>query len=543
MPWKDQPVAGSALSSSVVLEVSSVLESSHPKESSRRRAARRPSSVQTSPQPALPPRKSRSEAEPLERQRRAPLTPDTERRGHDARRDSSRLGGEPSRRSSQSAKRTTAGSAANSRFPLKPEAEPGTEARNQGNAPKRGRGDRSEGTPLKRQPRTKRDRRPTPPLLHLVRLLILGVGVGAIAGTAISVWNPAIHPSASATQQIHSATLGSDSGGMGLGRSTAATLLAKGQELTGLTPKIVPMTQENKDLVPGAFLVDLDTGDYFSLNGSAGFSAASMIKVPILVALFQDVDAGRVRLDEKLVLQQVDVGEGSGDMQYAPIGSEYTVLQTATNMITISDNTATNMVIRRLGGIDVLNQRFSQWGLQQTGLRNLLPDLAGTNLTSPKELSMLMAMVSQGELLSMKSRDRALDIMQRTVTDTLLPTSLGEGSTISHKTGDIGSLVGDTGIIDMPNGKRYAITLMVKRPHNDDRAQELIRQMAGTVYDYLNQSVGGRSVVPAEGSAPEANPEVNPEEASGDQTDPNPSVDSEPSLEEALPNDGAMMVR
>jgi len=515
-----------------------VLESSHPKESSRRRAARRRSSVQTSPQPASPPRRSRSEAEPLERQRspgRAPLTPEPERRGNDARRDLTRLEGEPPRRSSQPAKR----GAANNRLPLKPEADPATDSRNQGNVPKRGRGDRSEGTNLKRQPRTKRDRRPTPPLLHLVRLLILGVGVGAIAGTAISVWNPAIHASASATQQIHSATMGGDGGGLGLGRSTAATLLAKGQELTGLTPKIVPMTQESKDLVPGAFLVDLDTGDYFSLNGSAGFSAASMIKVPILVALFQDVDAGRVRLDEKLVLQQVDVGEGSGDMQYAPIGSEYTVLQTATNMITTSDNTATNMVIRRLGGIDVLNQRFSQWGLQQTGLRNLLPDLTGTNLTSPKELSMLLAMVSQGELLSMKSRDRALDIMQRTVTDTLLPTSLGEGSTISHKTGDIGSLVGDTGIIDMPNGKRYAITLMVKRPHNDDRAQELIRQMAGTVYDYLNQSVGVRSAVPAEGSAPEANPE----EASGVQTDPNPPVNSEPSLEEALPNDGAMMVR
>jgi beta-lactamase class A len=224
--------------------------------------------------------------------------------------------------------------------------------------------------------------------------------------------------------------------------------------------------------------------------------------VPILVALFQEVDAGRVRLDEKLVLQQSDVGEGSGDIQYSPIGSEFTVLETITAMIVISDNTATNMVIRRLGGIEQVNQSFRKWGMQQTAVRKPLPDLEGSNTTSPKELSTLLAMVSQGELLSMKSRDRALDIMRHTLTDTLLPASLGEGATISHKTGDIGSLVGDTGIIDMPNGKRYAITALVKRPFNDPRAQDLIRQMSSTVYEYLNQAAGGRSSAVAPTATP-----------------------------------------
>ena len=216
--------------------------------------------------------------------------------------------------------------------------------------------------------------------------------------------------------------------------------------------------------------------------------------MPILVDFFQYVDAGKIRLDEVIVMQEKDVATGSGDMQYDAVGSKYSALEVATNMIVISDNTATNMLIRRLGGIEAVNQRFKQWGLQQTTLRNVLPDLEGTNTTSPKELSTLMAMLSQGELLSMKSRDRALDIMRQTVTDTLLPTSLRPGATISHKTGDIGSLVGDTGLIDMPSGKRYAITAMVKRPHNDDRAQELIRQIAATVYDDLDQS--GRTITP-----------------------------------------------
>jgi beta-lactamase class A len=372
----------------------------------------------------------------------------------------------------------------------------------------------------RRQPREKRQRRPASPLVHVIRLLILGVGVGAIAGTILSVWNPAMHPSTASTQPVHSATMAS-SLGSGQSRSTAATLMAQGKELTGLTPKVAALTQGLSDLVPGVFLVDLDTGDYFTVNGASSFSAASIIKVPILIALLQEVDEGRIHLHDKLTLQQADIGEGSGDMQFSPVGTEFTVLQTITDMIVISDNTATNLIIRRLGGVEQLNQRFRSWGLQQTAIRHLLPDLEGTNTTSPKEMSELMVRLSQGELLSMKSRDRALDIMRRTVTDSLLPSSLREGASISHKTGDIGSLVGDTGIIDMPNGKRYAITAMVKRPHNDARAQELIRQVSASIYDYFDQTAGGRPAAPE--TVPSANPESASDPASGAEANPAPS--------------------
>jgi beta-lactamase class A len=239
--------------------------------------------------------------------------------------------------------------------------------------------------------------------------------------------------------------------------------------------------------MPGVFFVDLDTGGYLDLNGSSTFSAASTIKFPILVAFFQDVDAGKIRLDEKLTIKQELIGGGSGDMQYKPIGTKFTALETATKMIVISDNTATNMLIARLGGATALNQRFLSWGLTTTEIRNLLPDLAGTNTTTPRDLAQLMALVNQGELMSLRSHDRLLDIMRRTRTVTLLPRGLGEGATIAHKTGDIGSMVGDVGLVDMPNGKRYIAVAMVKRPHNDSRAQELIRQISRAAYQQFNK--------------------------------------------------------
>jgi beta-lactamase class A len=64
---------------------------------------------------------------------------------------------------------------------------------------------------------------------------------------------------------------------------------------------------------------------------------------------------------------------------------------------------------------------------------------------------------------------------------------LDKDAVISHKTGDIGSSLGDAGLIDMPNGKRYVAAVMVKRPHNDPQARELIQKISREIYQYLKQ--------------------------------------------------------
>lgn len=320
----------------------------------------------------------------------------------------------------------------------------------------------------------------TKSILYTFRLLILGVGVGAIAGTLLSVLDPtnrikAETPTAETHSEVTEVAI------------VPGSRLKLTQEMSSLKTTVEQLAAKQKNLLPGVFFVDLDTGGYLDVNGNTTFASASMIKVPILVAFFQDVDAGKIRLDESLTLKKELIGGGSGDMQYKPLETKFTALETATKMIVISDNTATNLLIERMGGVAALNERFLSWGLTATQIRNLLPDLEGTNTTSPKDLAHLMALVNEGDLMSMRSRDRMLDIMQRTVTNTLLPRGLGEGATIAHKTGDIGSLVGDVGLVDMPNGKRYIAVAMVKRPHNDGRAQELIRQISRAAYQELNK--------------------------------------------------------
>jgi beta-lactamase class A len=324
-------------------------------------------------------------------------------------------------------------------------------------------------------------------VLYTLRLLIVGIGLGAIVGTMLSVLDPANRISTRSSSQSQANSGQSQT--QAPTNSSAVSSLYLSQEIIPLKTAVQNLAAANPNLKPGVFMVDLDTGAYVDIDSTASFSSASMIKVPILIAFFQDVDAGKIRLDEMLTMQQEMVADGSGNLRANSVGSQYTALDVATKMITISDNTATNMIISRLGGQEVLNERFRSWGLATTMIRAALPDLQGTNTTSPRELGNLIATVNQGNLVSMRSRDMMLDIMRRTQRNNLLPSGLGEGATSYHKTGDIGTMLGDAGLIDVPTGKRYIAAVMVQRPNNDPSAQKLISDISSAAYQHFSQAI------------------------------------------------------
>lgn len=357
-----------------------------------------------------------------------------------------------------------------------------------------------------------------------LRLAIAGVGLSVIAGTALSFWqNQQLNRAKTIVPEVSAKEESS--------KSTQEVMpLSLKTEATPLVGKIKELAAKEKDLSMQMMVVDLDSGAYVQIGANQPIAAASTIKTPILVAFFQDVDAGKIKLDEPLEMTaDVKVGE-AGDFQFLPTGTKISALATATQMIMISDNTATNMIIKRLGGFTALNQRFKSWGLNNIVVNNQLPDLEGTNTISTQDMVTLLAMLDKGKLIEPRSRDRFMDIMRRPVTNTLLPKGIDEDARIIHKTGDIRSAVGDAGIVDMPNGKRYAIAVMVKRPDNDQRANELIRQISRATYDYF--LAGGKlpannNANPATGSpdSPNAANSNNPS-TSNNSTTPNNSTSS-----------------
>ena len=319
----------------------------------------------------------------------------------------------------------------------------------------------------------------------LLRITVILIGISTIVGSIVASGN--------SFNDNYAVANGSDTPTQTIANQQSSnltslfSLLEIGQEITPLKQQLQTLIAQYPQLKPGILVADVDNNSYVNIKATDTFASASTIKLPILVAFFQAVDGGEIKLAEPLVITKANVAKGSGSMQYEPVGKKFTALQTATSMITVSDNTATNMIIERLGGAEALNTKFNSWGLTQTQISDRLPDLEGTNTTSSEDLSNLLFKLNEGKLVSLRSRDRILDILKQTETANLLPTGLEKGAAIAHKTGNIKSVLGDTGIVDLPNGQRYIISVLVKRPSNDPQAELLIQKISRTVYQYFER--------------------------------------------------------
>ncbi len=330
-----------------------------------------------------------------------------------------------------------------------------------------------------RQSRVKQTGLPVPPFIKLVRLVICGLGINAIVGTTISVVNP---PRQNITKKVAPALNNREIANLKLTKPS----LKLGQQLQAKLLQTTGSSTAQKNKLDASYIfVEIDSGEYSELGSDRVLPAASTIKLPILIALFQDVDAQKIKLTEQLTISERTIAGGSGDLRNQKPGSQVSVLVAATKMMTISDNTATNILIDRLGGKAALNQRFRTWGLKATTINQPLPDLAGTNTTTATELTRSILAIDRGKIVSAASRAQILNMMSRTTRNTMLPKGLGAGAKIAHKTGDIGTLIADVGSIESPSGKKYLAAVLVKRPHNSPTGPALIRQMSKVVYDYF----------------------------------------------------------
>jgi beta-lactamase class A len=329
----------------------------------------------------------------------------------------------------------------------------------------------------------------------LLRLIVMGVGLGVITGTALRLLAPRLAdgPIRLPGQNSSAGLAPPASAPQGLKAGRFETR----SELTALSQQWQQLAAAQKDLQASGFLLVLDDGRFAQLNADQPMPAASSIKTPILLVALDELDQGKLRWNQPLQLTRELVGGGAGWMASKPIGTRFPFFEAATEMIRVSDNSATNLVIQQLGGKKAVNERFQTKGLKVTVLNNWLPDLDGTNTSSSRDLARSIALVDTGERLSPHARDLFREIMATSQTNTMIPAGLlkglgktsndpdaellSQGITVYNKTGDIGTAYADAALIHLPTGQRAVAAFMVKGPFNDPRSAELIRAMAGGV--------------------------------------------------------------
>jgi beta-lactamase class A len=222
------------------------------------------------------------------------------------------------------------------------------------------------------------------------------------------------------------------------------------------------------------------------------FSAASLIKLPIAVAVYQVVSQGAGSLDDELVMQAEDVVGGTGSLQYAAVGTAYPVRELCARMLYDSDNTAANMLIDYLGGFAVVNTTMQQLGATETVLQRYLMDLeaiqAGRdNLTSPADMHLLLQLLANGAIVG--ADDLLLALQQTTDTQKIPALLPNDGSvTIYHKIGTLTGVEHDVGIGQTAQGNRYIVVFMSNGLASNEAGITAIAKASQLVYEYFMQS-------------------------------------------------------
>ena len=126
-------------------------------------------------------------------------------------------------------------------------------------------------------------------------------------------------------------------------------------EMTGLKNQLQGLMKEYPMVKPAIYVWEYENGKYVDINGDELYSAASIIKLPVLVRLFKSIEANQMTIFDDMLLTDYYQSSGSGNLQYAQTGRKYTLDQLAKSMIQDSDNTSTNMIMSKLGGMDDIN--------------------------------------------------------------------------------------------------------------------------------------------------------------------------------------------
>ena len=254
--------------------------------------------------------------------------------------------------------------------------------------------------------------------------------------------------------------------------------------------------------VAGAAAIHVESGRAASWNGAMRFPMASTFKVAVALQLLHRVDTEEVRLDQMVELKPVDLHPGSGALTSLlnKPGIMLSVQNLMDLMLLVSDNSATDVLLRLAGGVEAVNERLRTLGLEGIDVsrstaqfiedvradpRRFLSDPRDT--ATPDAMVRLLARLWKKELLKPATTGLLLDAMRRCRTgEARIKGLLPEGTEVFHKTGSAGVATNDVGIVTLPDGSHVAIAVFVKGSDRPEAARERgIAEVARTVYDYF----------------------------------------------------------
>jgi len=255
----------------------------------------------------------------------------------------------------------------------------------------------------------------------------------------------------------------------------------------------------------GIYLKCLETGEEIAIDADRQMDTMSVIKIPLMVEAFRQIEAGRFSLDDKVTLKESDQRPGTGIIRSLDPGAILTIKDLLTLMIIVSDNTATDLMYAKVGGVEPVNQLAQFYGLKNTRAiftadawfkaiaaapsRDQFHREGKTpfGLSSPRDIGKLLEMMERGQAVSKKSSGLMLQMLRGQVYSSRLPKyATAAGFRIPHKTGDfLPYIANDVGVLESPN--RNIIVSVFTAHHYGTGAylEDAIARIAEQVANYF----------------------------------------------------------
>lgn len=261
------------------------------------------------------------------------------------------------------------------------------------------------------------------------------------------------------------------------------------------------------DGVLGVAILDLNSGQKFELRAGEVFPQASSIKMTVLAELYRQAQAGRLKLTDLYTVQASDLVPDSDIMNgLTPGVTRITLRDLATMMVAVSDNSATNVLIDRIGMQNV-NALMDSLHLTHTRLHRKMMDLKAAsegreNISTPTEMMALLEDLYRGKVLNSEMTGDFFKVLS-THKESFLPRDLPEGLKLANKPGELEGVRNDSGLVFVEN-RPYVICAMTTYLRHERDGEEAISKISAAAYRMFDRlaraSEYGRVISPGNSS-------------------------------------------
>lgn len=239
----------------------------------------------------------------------------------------------------------------------------------------------------------------------------------------------------------------------------------------------------------GLILYKTGTGEKIEINADEVFESASLVKIPIMLEIYNQMRDGKITEDDVVVLKNSHKVGGGGVLKKKKAGSKWKVSKLIELMIVESDNTATDMLIE-LAGMEEIEKSAKEHGMKDTTLQRKIYafeeiDRGKDNYTTPRDMFLIFKELYEGEKIESKCRAKMLNILKEQKRNDMIPKYLPDDVECAHKTGGLSGILHDCGIIYPVKGDPYILILMGKNITDEKLAKQVFANISKKVFDSI----------------------------------------------------------